>query len=255
MINVNVSFFAIVQDLAEMVPGYNSLCHASSRFFMRCNFWFNPSLINVRDAQGYTGLHLAIIKGDLALATMQVESGADVLIEPPPIKGRKLTTFDLLFKSQASESAIIHFLSVCQKNFDVFTWKNSFKNTLLHLAVIYNKPLVLQFLASQAGGNIDAANLIGNTPLHCVFATTNTHICEMVTLLINNKANIYYLNNRSQTPLDEAVHLCKFYGAKAEPKQLAAVTRAVEIMTSKNVNEMTETDDVIFYYKPPSICR
>lgn len=250
MINRNVSFFAVAQEFAELVPGYNSLCYASSQFFSRCNFWFNLSLLNMRDAEGYTGLHRAIIKGDLALATMQVESGADVLIEPPITEGRRLTTFDLLFKSQASEPAIIHFLSACQKKFDIFAWENFFKNTLLHLAVFSNKPSVLQFLVSQAGANINAANERGCTPLYLVFNTNNTHIFEMTTLLINHGANINFFNTDEQTPLNNAHRLLSFYRKKAEPSQMDAVAEAVELMHKKEMVE-TEAATVVFYSQPP----
>lgn len=92
-------------------------------------------------------------------------------------------------------------------NFNLNT-QNAYKQTALHLAVLYEKLDVLEFLISK-GAQLEVKDIRGETPF---FTASNLCVKEAMLILLKHNVNINAQNNDKETPL----HLCAQKNAPAE---------------------------------------
>ena len=162
--------------------------------------------INVRDAAGLTPLHWAAKTGNVAAMAWLLKNDASVSVvdfshatplhhaAPVPCPGYKrlrdaVTTVVWLLQHQSDVSR----MDINQQ-------------TPLHWASISSSSGVGQRMLAkliEAGSNIAAADVLGNTPLHLVAAVGGGY--RPVDMLVAAGATVSVVNSRGDTPVHTAV--------------------------------------------------
>jgi len=143
---------------------------------------------NVKDEDGNTPLHLAIMSDHLQIAKLLIEKGADVNAK----NKREKTPLHIAVERSNEKAAVL----LIEKGADVNAG-DSVKSTSLHVAVDQGSLAIARLLVEK-GADVNARNLWGKTPLH--YAARHPH-AGIAALLIEKGADVSAKSNNGWTPL------------------------------------------------------
>ena len=157
-----------------------------------------PSLVNDKDEDGFSLLHLAAYSGDRGVAEFLIEKGARVNEE-----ATSCAFTPLFLASLRGHEEIVELLLAKGAPADI---KDNKGRSPLHIAAMRGHKNLVSLLIQQ-GAEIDLKDDVGMTPLH---ATAYNSHKETASLLVSKGANSKLKDSSGQTPL----HLASFDGDK-----------------------------------------
>lgn len=180
----------------------------------------NPKLINERDENGYTPLHIAVICNLKEMVNLLLEKGSEI----NAIDNMGWTPLKIAYEGEFTEiievlrcsggfipedihEAIINgdikkVKILLEKNERFIGYRDKNNLTPLHLAVIYNFYNISKLLIEE-GADVNALELVyGNTSLH--FACINGNK-KIVKLLLDKGSNLGIKNFKGETPILSAI--------------------------------------------------
>ncbi|TCW61989.1 ankyrin repeat domain-containing protein [Treponema sp. J25] len=143
--------------------------------------------INIRNTKGQTPLHMAVIKEAERYVPLCLEKQADLFATD--IEGE--SPLSLAFKMN---SRLIPLLITPQ----TVQLTDNMGNSPLHLAVSLNAPLTVIEHILKVGGNVNARNKTGSTPLFIAIEKNNREVGE---LLLSRGADIFTPDASGKSPL------------------------------------------------------
>ena len=216
------------------------------------------SIINASDSGGRTALHYAALHNDRNLIAVLYHHDADPNVRDG--QGQTPLHLALMKKSGQTSSksagsniaAADTLLTLYQQRINVFI-ADDFGRLPLHWAAQQGLTHILLRLTDST--HVNARTLSGDTPLH--WAITENRSAETVSFLCDHNADLYALNSRQETPYalaQEASPLLKSIVDKFAAKQksdetaLAATTSEsmvtpVRVAVSTSVNVRERADD------------
>jgi uncharacterized protein len=166
--------------------------------------------LNGKNLQGETPLHLAVTGAYAQAAHLLTVSGTD----PFMANNRGKSSVVLAFEKGIELTSQI----ISDENIHDYDAEG---NTPLHLAALWNYPLISEYLIEQ-GAVVHARNSQGMTPLHLAVKNSGVEICRQ---LINHEAGIDSRDNYGNTPLLTAIS----WGASRSAKLLLILGADVEL--------------------------
>lgn len=145
----------------------------------------NGAMIDARDINQSTPLHLAVIHDNLESVTILLKNKSNVF--PRDDRGR--TALHLAQSAEVSELLLSNgaHIDVSDKNC----------STSLHYCSINGRKELAALLIAQ-GANVDSMNLQGQTPLHLA---AHNNFEAILSILLKNRADSNVMNACGQTPL------------------------------------------------------
>jgi len=143
--------------------------------------------VNAADATGVTPLHIATASGLQEVAAKLLAKGANLNAQD----NEGCASFEIA-RIYGQGAMMDFFLPAAAPDSH-----DAAGNTPLHLAVLYNRPKVVQQMLAKKV-NLDAVDNNGNTPLHVAAATGAV---EIAGLLLAKEANVNAVNKVNATPL------------------------------------------------------
>lgn len=179
---------------------------------MRSDLSKNPSLVDVRDAYGRTGLMVAAELIDLARADMLISYGAQVNLKS--FDNDSATPLHIVMRKQDFPDTYVHhgiqFIKLLLAHGADLNSKDSYGRTPLHyISEIENRKLRSQILEilMQAGANINAQDNLGDTPLHIAVYEINDNAEDFMEEVMNKYGNVvdpHVRNLKGETVVDTA---------------------------------------------------
>ena len=178
-----------------------------------------PKLLNAKDEDGWSSLHIAVYKRHKELVEYFLIKGAKV-----DSREKRFGQTPLYDAAQYGYKDIAELLIKYKANVNA---KDKFGWTPLHAAVAEGHKEVAGLLIAK-GAKVNAKEDSGKTPLHIAARDDRKEIAE---LLIANGAKINIKDNSGRTPLhfaalegrEEMVKLLREHGARMDSKIIDAV--------------------------------
>lgn len=148
--------------------------------------------VNARDELGETPLHMAAVRGFLAISSLLINEGADVNARD----NRQLTPLHAAAWTGHEETALL----LIEKGADINA-RGENGITPLHVSALSGSVETIGLLIRN-GADINAANNGGITPLHAAALSGQQ---EAVELLIRKGADVNATNREGLTPLQLAI--------------------------------------------------
>ncbi len=171
----------------------------------------NNASTNVQDSSGATPLHEAVRYGNTNIAKMLLDSGANINAKD------NLGKTPILIAMPAQKRDELYTLLISYKS-DV-TKKDTYGDTVLHIATLTNVPTSILEKLTSAGADINARNKDGITPFSLAIEIGNK---EHIEFYAKKGADIHSKDTNGKTPLLRAL--------EKDDETLSL------IITSKNIN-------------------
>ncbi|MDR1147342.1 MAG: ankyrin repeat domain-containing protein, partial [Spirochaetaceae bacterium] len=150
----------------------------------------NDALVNARNQEGDTALHIAVRRNNSAVGTLLVTRGADVFAQNAKGESPVYLTF-------YSPDSVREWMLTPT----VLAARDGLGNTILHYATQWKLDSVIPVIASK-GASLEAANVTGETPL---FIAVKIDSASTVRALLNAGASIGGRDTLGNTALHTAV--------------------------------------------------
>ena len=178
--------------------------------------------INVKDENGHTALHLAVINGNKTLVELLIAKGADIEAQnrkkQTPLTVAIKTLGEQNFKMKTKKYAkgipsheylrtAKEIVSLLIDNGADVNAKTEFDLRPLHIAAMEALPDVVELLIAK-GADVNGHSAGSRTPLHMTanFGINANH-SKVVEILIDNGADPLAKSDQGWTPLDEAINV------------------------------------------------